>query len=90
MTSPDLLTAIRARGCRLSVRFGADGVTPTFGGPLTDEDRKALAEHREALVALLLAEARLAAAQHDDDDAAADRPIRWDERKAWTWLKAHQ
>lgn len=45
-------------------------------GRVSQSDRAALAAHREGLVAALLAEARLAAAQRDDDAAVA-RVIEW-------------
>jgi hypothetical protein len=85
--STDLLAALRARGVRLGLVEDGRGLTPTFGGNLTAEDRAALADHREGLVAALLAEARREAARRDDDAAAAGRAINWRPAGRWPWLK---
>jgi hypothetical protein len=72
-----LLTDLRARGVRLGLSFTAAGLTPTFGGNLSADDRAALAARREGLLQLLLREARLAAARRDDDAAAVGRAVEW-------------
>jgi hypothetical protein len=83
--STDLLAALRARGVRLGLVEDERGLTPTFGGALTAEDRAALAAHREGLVALLLAEARLTVARRDDDAAALGRAVEWGEGLEQFW-----
>jgi hypothetical protein len=70
-----LLTALRARGIRLGLVEDERGLTPTFGGSITDDDRAALAAHREGLLQLILQEARAEAARRDDDAAAQAREV---------------
>jgi hypothetical protein len=88
VTTSDLLSALRARGVRLSLSFTAEGMTPTVGGKLTDADRAALAERREELISALLSEARAAAAARERrcgaDGAAVGRAIGWDGRRKET------
>lgn len=63
MTAADLLTGLHRRGVHLE----PDGTVLRYRAPvgtLTDGDREALRQHRDALVALLVAEATGTAAEH--------------------------
>jgi hypothetical protein len=60
-TAADLLARLRARQLTVELRTPADPAAPlrlvvTPGSALTDEDKAALKEHREALLDLLWAE----------------------------------
>lgn len=83
-TPTDLLAALRARGLRLWPEFHSGGVTPRLAGPATPADLAALASQQEAVLALLIREAQ-EAAEKDDDPAAVDRDIRWNEPAVWKW-----
>jgi hypothetical protein len=85
MTPANLLAALRARGVRCALVFTAQGMDLDVQGPLTDDDRAALAAHREGLVAALLDEARLAAASRDDDAAAEGRAVTFDDPLRQFW-----
>jgi hypothetical protein len=80
-----LLAALRARGVRCALVFTAQGMDLDVQGRVSQSDRAALAAHREGLVAALLAEARLAAAQRDDDAAAEGRAVEWGVSAAERW-----
>jgi hypothetical protein len=78
MTPTDLLARIRAAGGQLWLTFDQSGTVTHLAGAITDADRAQLATHREALIALLLAEAR-AAVDAAYDDTAALRRCPWPE-----------
>jgi hypothetical protein len=81
MTPTDLLARLRAGGAHLWLTFDRSGTVTHLAGTLTDADRALLATQREALIALLLEEAR-AAVDATYDDAAALLRCPWPE--GWT------
>ena len=76
ITPSSLLASLRSRGVRLRVTETAEGLQPSVSGELTAEDRRALEEHREGLIALLLEEARVEAGRREDPRAAT-RDVRF-------------
>lgn len=73
MTAADLLARLREQGCRLRLAETEAGLVPRLTGKPSAEDRAALAEHREAVIALLLAEARAATDLTDRPDPEPPR-----------------
>jgi hypothetical protein len=71
-----LLTDLRARGVSFWLSFTADGVRAHMAGPLTDDDRAALAARRPAVFACLLSEAQLSA-EINNAEPFADSDVRF-------------
>jgi hypothetical protein len=81
MTAEALRSTLAARGVRLALVGGRVRVTAP-AGTLTTEDRAALHEHRDALLALLLEETALEvfAGATVDPTAGAERTGEWPSR----------
>jgi hypothetical protein len=84
-TPEQLLAALRARGVRLWAHFDADGVHLRHSVPGTPADHEDIADHAEALLDLLVTEARREVARRDDDAAAAGRAVEWGEGLRQFW-----
>lgn len=78
-----LLVGLRTRGIHLTLRETTAGLSASVSSNATADDLAALKQHREAIVAELLREAREEVDRWYDDDAALRRaPLFWEETKA--------